>query len=233
MQRDDIDIFSSRHQSRNLAEAVASSSTNRPVITLPLDDSRLVTKYGTQLVSILECARCSKPVSPALLPCLCVGSRTANCKFIFKDELVGWAIYLYIRRRAKSDYDRENRAGHLEQTPGWHSRSDVDYLYTLQRGQCYFCGVVISRSAPGKYEIDHLEPVSRKGSNWPDNLALVCRQCNNRKGNSTEAAYWCVVSLAIGKSRVRTLRERATKNRPLKRLRRVPYQRASKPKSVD
>ena len=33
------------------------------------------------------------------------------------------------------------------------------------------------------FEVEHIIPLSRQGSNGNDNLALACRSCNLRKGN--------------------------------------------------
>jgi HNH endonuclease len=33
------------------------------------------------------------------------------------------------------------------------------------------------------FEVEHIIPVSRKGADSEENLALACRSCNLRKGN--------------------------------------------------
>lgn len=35
----------------------------------------------------------------------------------------------------------------------------------------------------GEYHVDHIIPLSRNGTNWPDNLALACQLCNLSKNN--------------------------------------------------
>jgi 5-methylcytosine-specific restriction endonuclease McrA len=39
------------------------------------------------------------------------------------------------------------------------------------------------------YHVDHKQPVSRGGSNWPENLAVTCPTCNLRKSDKTEAEF--------------------------------------------
>lgn len=39
----------------------------------------------------------------------------------------------------------------------------------------------------GEFEVEHVYPASRGGSNDPSNLALSCRACNLRKGDATDA----------------------------------------------
>lgn len=45
---------------------------------------------------------------------------------------------------------------------------------------CRYCG-----STEGPFEIDHIRPRSRGGSNLPINLGVSCRDCNRDKGAKT------------------------------------------------
>lgn len=53
-------------------------------------------------------------------------------------------------------------------------------LYKSQRGNCYYCRKHLD---PHEGEIDHVIPISRGGTNEPDNLVLACSLCNARKHN--------------------------------------------------
>lgn len=35
------------------------------------------------------------------------------------------------------------------------------------------------------FDVDHIRPLSRGGSNWPDNLACACASCNRSKNDKT------------------------------------------------
>jgi len=46
--------------------------------------------------------------------------------------------------------------------------------------RCQICGDTAKEGA--KLEVDHIHPVSKGGSNNPDNLQVLCRDCNAGKG---------------------------------------------------
>ena len=72
------------------------------------------------------------------------------------------------RRRA-----RKQSAG------GAHTPEDVRLLYQRQRGKCFNCN---ARLASG-YHVDHIQPLSRGGTDDPVNLQLLCPFCNMSKGS--------------------------------------------------
>lgn len=63
--------------------------------------------------------------------------------------------------------------------PGSYSAADVERIYRAQRGKCYYCG----KSVGNEYHVDHVVPISRGGSNFPDNLVVSCPSCNCRKSD--------------------------------------------------
>ena len=55
------------------------------------------------------------------------------------------------------------------------------------RWRCQYCGVELSPA--GRWHVDHRVPVSRGGSDDPDNLVVACTLDNLRKGDLTEPEY--------------------------------------------
>lgn len=70
-----------------------------------------------------------------------------------------------------------NRRARLAGAEGCHTAADVSRLLKLQRGECAGCRVSIA----GGFHIDHITPLARGGTNWPNNLQLLCADCNWRK----------------------------------------------------
>lgn len=66
---------------------------------------------------------------------------------------------------------------------GSHTKRDIERLFDEQDGFCLACRgdlVVLG------YHVDHIHPVSKGGSNSPENLQLLCPTCNRKKSNKTD-----------------------------------------------
>jgi 5-methylcytosine-specific restriction endonuclease McrA len=64
---------------------------------------------------------------------------------------------------------------------GWEVRS---YLLLKYQYRCAYCG-----KGDVPFELDHLSPRSRGGTDRVSNLVLACHACNSAKGNRTAAEY--------------------------------------------
>jgi 5-methylcytosine-specific restriction endonuclease McrA len=64
------------------------------------------------------------------------------------------------------------------QSSGHYTRADVELQLNAQKRRCWHCGKPLG----DKYEIDHLIPLSRGGSNDARNIVISCRACNRSKG---------------------------------------------------
>ena len=62
---------------------------------------------------------------------------------------------------------------------GAHTASEVAVLCKSQKGRCWHC----QKPLHGRYEEDHLIPLSRGGTNFINNIVLTCTFCNRSKGN--------------------------------------------------
>lgn len=76
------------------------------------------------------------------------------------------------------EQERRRRARKLGAC-GSHTADDVRAQYESQRGLCWWCGKPVGK----RFHIDHRIPLSRGGSDAPDNLCISCPSCNLSKND--------------------------------------------------
>jgi 5-methylcytosine-specific restriction endonuclease McrA len=69
----------------------------------------------------------------------------------------------------------------LVSAPGSFTEDDIERLLEQQGYHCNGCGTDLLR----RFHVDHIIPLSRHGTNWPDNLQCLCHPCNTSKGDKT------------------------------------------------
>lgn len=76
---------------------------------------------------------------------------------------------------------------------GRFQQPDIDAIFRMQNGRCAYC-----RAPLQDYEIDHIIPLCRGGSNWPRNLQLTCVSgCNQAKGASDPIEFARTLGLLL------------------------------------
>jgi 5-methylcytosine-specific restriction endonuclease McrA len=60
---------------------------------------------------------------------------------------------------------------------GKYTAEDIRAIHVMQKGKCAYCKSRLG----GRYQVDHIRPLARGGSNLRTNLQLTCRSCNARK----------------------------------------------------
>src|SRR5260221_8387159 len=78
-----------------------------------------------------------------------------------------------------------NRRARKKAATGTYTAQDVQAQYKRQKGKCYWCGKKL-----GKYDVDHIVPLSRGGSNQPDNLVIACPTCNQKRNNKLPHEFY-------------------------------------------
>ena len=84
-------------------------------------------------------------------------------------------------RRASS---AKRRALH-NAAEGYFTKDQIIKMFSDQNCQCANCCKDISI----EYEIDHIMPLSKGGTNYIDNIQLLCPNCNARKHNMTPSEW--------------------------------------------
>ena len=59
-----------------------------------------------------------------------------------------------------------------------------NYLLEKHKRKCFYCGKIVS-----DFEVEHMIPKARGGSNRIDNLTLSCHDCNEKKGTLTAEEF--------------------------------------------
>ena len=69
-----------------------------------------------------------------------------------------------------------NRRARAKASGGKHTDADIAAILDLQKGRCAYCRIKF-----GKYQVDHIIPLARGGSNDRTNLQALCTPCNQAK----------------------------------------------------
>ncbi|WP_185244666.1 HNH endonuclease [Citrifermentans bremense] len=142
---------------------------------------------------IIACLVCGGPfiVSGGLCKCYQTVPDRHNFRCFISDEL--WIdvdnVFKKIKNGIKLRRLRKTRILLENEASGSYDTTDLEIIYKLQVGLCYYCMCPIYSSGAEKFTIDHLMPLSSGGSHWPANIALACKSCNSKKSWTSERFY--------------------------------------------
>jgi 5-methylcytosine-specific restriction endonuclease McrA len=86
------------------------------------------------------------------------------------------STYLRNHPEKRRVYQATRRARQIS-VGGSFTAYDIEKQHRAQKGKCYWCHKQLTR-----YHVDHIVPLSRNGSNNPDNLVVACSTCNTSRG---------------------------------------------------
>lgn len=87
-------------------------------------------------------------------------------------------------RKAHPEFIRtlwHKRRAREKNAEGSFTKEQIEALYEEQDELCAYCDVPLN----GNYHIDHVQPLSRGGSNFIENIVISCPTCNLSKGSKT------------------------------------------------
>lgn len=91
----------------------------------------------------------------------------------------------YVENAPRIKVANHQRRAQRKQAPGRYTIQDVRLLLLSQKGLCWWCGVPVGDT----YHVDHRIPLSRGGSNYPENLCISCPNCNLSKHNKLPSEW--------------------------------------------
>lgn len=96
------------------------------------------------------------------------------CKVCFKENVRAYHRAHPEATRAKGN----NRRARELAAGGTFGKADVQAKLAQQKGLCYWCRTPLGSN----YHVDHVMPLSKGGSNGPENIVCACSTCNLSKG---------------------------------------------------
>ena len=99
-----------------------------------------------------------------------------------------WAKNNPERHRILQQIAARRRYARKLKAEGTFNLNDILNILFEQSNLCAYCGIRVYDD----FQIDHIIPLSRGGSNWPDNLAVSCKNCNAQK-NARTPNEWQIV----------------------------------------
>jgi hypothetical protein len=88
-------------------------------------------------------------------------------------KMAQWVKENLDRHRANQRANRARR----KKAEGKHSAEDIRRIRASQGDCCVYCHIKLN----GRGHIDHRQPLSRGGTNWPSNIQITCAKCNIAK----------------------------------------------------
>jgi hypothetical protein len=139
------------------------------------------------------CLKCNNPFIVDDAICRCCEDVPGNCNYYcfigakyFEDID---CVFKKIKNGSKLKKLASSRKALEDDADGHYDVSDLDIIYKIQAGLCYYCMSPIYDSGNSKYSIDHIVPLSSGGSSWPGNIALTCKSCNSKKSWTAESIF--------------------------------------------
>ena len=98
-----------------------------------------------------------------------------------KNALIAW-------RKIHPGYNvpyKQKRRARERLAEGSFTAADLKKIRVLQRDKCAVC----KSRLHGMGHCDHVTPLARGGSNWPENIQLLCGRCNQSKGARSQVEF--------------------------------------------
>lgn len=131
-----------------------------------------------------HCFYCKTKIAGNFRKCRC-GSPKEYRKHIV--ALIPWDDYLKhinpVLNRVKKRHYSKKRSKRIKDAGGTYTKKEIEELYKIQGGICFYCGEEIGKNKKTPFHKDHYEALMDGGSNDITNIVLACSRCNQLKGH--------------------------------------------------
>lgn len=86
----------------------------------------------------------------------------------------------YAKYRETFIANSSKRRAKLKEIPGSYTKNDLLIIFQKQEGACLYCDANVGRRGK-RWHADHFIPLSRGGTNYPENIVIACADCNLSK----------------------------------------------------
>lgn len=103
-------------------------------------------------------------------------------------SLIGYKGYWSRVQRSGREWitvANHKRRARLLSAEGSHTKEELVQLFEEQEHRCGYCGITLYQHIPFDRHLDHIQPISRGGSNSIENLVYTCQACNSSKNDRT------------------------------------------------
>lgn len=110
----------------------------------------------------------------------------------FEERHEVWMTYITVYNRHQSQRRRAQQRG----SPTHFTLDDIRRFLVDQEGRCAYC----LQNFGEDWHIEHVRPLSKGGSNGPENIVLACHDCNLNKGDKTPEEWtnrWYLTELTV------------------------------------
>lgn len=102
-----------------------------------------------------------------------------------RDKFIRSAFIYSVNNKDRVRAYKANNRAQRKNAQGHHTKDDILRILKDQKHKCANCLCDVS----GGYHVDHIMPLKLGGTNWPDNLQILCPTCNLRK-NAKHPIDW-------------------------------------------
>lgn len=92
----------------------------------------------------------------------------------------------YEENPAKARIKNRRRRARKANAEGTYTTADMRRQYKVQKGLCWWCLKPVAWE--DKHD-DHLIPLTKGGTDWPNNIVVSCAHCNCSKNNKMPAEF--------------------------------------------